>query len=102
MKTSNNAIALSLIGVPAHAEIFRMKCFPEAGVPYTVTYNSDARQASNNRRQNRFCPNVSCVRSQGQSVKSHFACGNQGSWPDAHRMPLHLTIPGSTPMSAPP
>jgi hypothetical protein len=46
MKTSNIAIALSLIGVPAHAEIFSMKCFPEAGVPYTVTYNSDARQAS--------------------------------------------------------
>jgi hypothetical protein len=47
MKTSSIFFAaFALISAPAHAEIFSMTCHPEYSTPYTVTYNSEARQAA--------------------------------------------------------
>ncbi|MGB8898269.1 MAG: hypothetical protein WCC90_02980 [Methylocella sp.] len=100
MKTSNIAIALSLIGVPAHAEIFSMKCFPEAGVPYTVTYNSDARQASITGGKTGFVRMYHAfeVKDNPSNHILHVATKALGQTRIVY---LHLTIPGSTPMSAP-
>ena len=46
MKPSSLVAALALISTPAHAEMFSMTCYPKNSTPYTVTYNSVARQAA--------------------------------------------------------
>ncbi len=46
MKPYSLFAALTLISAPAQAEMFSMTCHPANSTPYTVTYNSGARQAT--------------------------------------------------------